>query len=150
MVIAFGVDRAALVNNNGYEIDRVGKPPDFVLEVASEHTGRRDYTTKRDDYARLGIPEYWRFDYTGGRFHDAALAGDRLVNGAYQRIEVTPGAEGRFWGYSGVLELYLYWDNGRLRFYDWRTRTFLQDPTELEGRSRRGKGCPSRRRSPRP
>ena len=132
MVIAFGVDRAALVNNNGYEIDRVGKPPDFVLEVASEHTGRRDYTTKRDDYARLGIPEYWRFDYTGGRFHDAALAGDRLVNGAYQRIEVTPGADGEFWGYSGVLELYLYWDNGRLRFYNPKTRAFLQDPTELE------------------
>ncbi len=131
MVIAFGVDRAALINNNGYEIDQVGKPPDFVLEVASEHTGRRDYTTKRDDYARLGIPEYWRFDHTGGRFHDAALAGDRLVNGSYQRIEVTPDADGMLWGYSDVLELYLCWDNGRLRFYDWRTRAFLQDPTEL-------------------
>ena len=132
MVIAFGVDRAALVNNNGYEIDRVGKPPDFVLEVASEHTGRRDYTTKRDDYARLLIPEYWRFDYTGGRFHDAALAGDRLVNGVYQRIEVTPDDAGRFWGYSEVLELYLCWDRGRLRFYDPKTCAFLQDPTELE------------------
>ena len=38
LVIAFDVDRPALVNNNGYEIDQVGKPPDFVLEVASEHT----------------------------------------------------------------------------------------------------------------
>ena len=132
MVIAFGVNRAALVNNNGYEIDRVGKPPDFVLEVASEHTGRRDYTTKRDDYARLGIPEYWRFDHTGGRFHDAALAGDRLVNGDYQRIEVTPDADGVLRGYSDVLELYLCWDRGRLRFYDPKTRAFLQDPTELE------------------
>ena len=132
MVIAFGVNRAALVNNNGYEIDRVGKPPDFVLEVASEHTGRRDYTTKRYDYARLGIPEYWRFDHTGGRFHDAALAGDRLVNGDYQRIEVTPDADGVLRGYSDVLELYLCWDRGRLRFYDPKTRAFLQDPTELE------------------
>ena len=132
MVIAFGVNRAALVNNNGYEIDRVGKPPDFVLEVASQHTGRRDYTTKRDDYARLLIPEYWRFDYTGGRFHDAALAGDRLVNGVYRRIEVTPDAAGRFWGYSEVLELYLCWDRGRLRFYDPKTHAFLQGPTELE------------------
>ena len=132
MVIAFGLNRAALVNNNGYEIDRVGKPPDFVLEVASEHTGRRDYTTKRDDYARLLIPEYWRFDYTGGRFHDAALAGDRLVDGSYQRIEVTPDAAGRFWGYSEVLELYLCWDRRRLRFYDPKTRAFLQDPSELE------------------
>lgn len=132
MVVAFGVDRAALINNNGYEVDRVGKPPDFVLEVALERTGRRDYTTKRGDYARLGIPECWRFDHTGGRFHDAALAGDRLVNGAYQRIEVTPDADGTLRGYSDVLELYLCWDNGRLRFYDWRTQAFLQDPTELE------------------
>ena len=132
LVIAFGVDRAALVNNNGYEIDRVGKPPDFVLEVASEHTGRRDYTTKRDDYARLGIPEYWRFDHTGGRFHDAALAGDRLVNGAYERIAITEDAEGRFWGYSPTLELYLCWDQRRLRFYDPKTEAFLQNPTELE------------------
>ena len=131
MVIAFGVDRTALINNNGYEIDRVGKPPDFVLEVASEHTGRRDYTTKRDDYARLGIPEYWRFDHTGGKFHDDALAGDRLVNGAYQRLEVTEGADGRLWGHSEVLELYLCWDDGRLRFYDPKTRAFLQDSTEL-------------------
>ena len=132
MVIAFGVDRAALTSNNGYEIDRVGKPPDFVLEVASEHTGRRDYTTKRDDYARLGIPEYWRFDYTGGRFHDAPLAGDRLVNGVYERIDVTPDAAGVIWGYSEMLELYVCWDRSRLRFYDWRTRSFLQDPSELE------------------
>ncbi len=132
LVIAFGVDRAALINNNGYEIDRVGKPPDFVLEVASEHTGRRDYTTKRDDYARLGIPEYWRFDHTGGRFHDAALAGDRLINGAYERIAITEDAEGRFWGYSPTLELYLCWDQRRLRFYDPKTEAFLQDPMELE------------------
>ena len=130
MVIAFGVDRAALINNNGYEIDRVGKPPDFVLEVASEHTGRRDYTTKRDEYARLLIPEYWRFDYTGGRFHDAPLAGDRLVNGRYERIDVTPDA-GVLWGYSEALELYMCWDRSRLRFYDWRTQSFLQDPSEL-------------------
>ena len=132
LVIAFDVDRSALINNNGYEIDQVGKPPDFVLEVASEHTGRRDYTTKRDEYAALGIPEYWRFDYTGGRYHDAALAGDRLVNGAYQRIDVTQDAEGRFWGYSPTLGLYLCWDRRRLRFYDPKTGAFLQNPTELE------------------
>ena len=132
LIIAFGVDRATLINNNGYEIDRVGKPPDFVLEVASEHTGRRDYTTKRDEYSQLGILEYWRFDYTGGRFHDAPLAGDRLSNGVYQRLEVAPDADGILWGYSETLELYLCWDNGRLRFYDWRTQLFLQDPSELE------------------
>ena len=50
-----------------------------MLEVASPSTGRVDYTDKRRDYERFGILEYWRFDPSGGEYHDAALAGDRLV-----------------------------------------------------------------------
>ena len=78
-VVAFGVDARAVVSRNGYVIQHAGKPPDFVLEVASRSTGRRDYTVKRDGYAGYGVREYWRFDYTGGRFHDAPLAGDVLT-----------------------------------------------------------------------
>ena len=48
------------------EVDEVGKPPDLVLEVASESTGRRDYTFKRDGYEKMGVGEYWRFDPSGG------------------------------------------------------------------------------------
>ena len=59
-----------------------GKPPDLVMEIASRHTGRVDVTAKRDDYAALDIPEYWRFDETG-EYHGSRLAGDRLENGAY-------------------------------------------------------------------
>ena len=81
--MTFGVDPKAIVARNGYVISEVGKPPDFVLEVASRSTGRRDYTVKRDGYAGYGVREYWRFDHTGGRFHDAALAGDVLVDGRY-------------------------------------------------------------------
>ena len=40
-VVAFGVDPDAIFARNGYVISEVGKPPDFVLEVASESTGRR-------------------------------------------------------------------------------------------------------------
>ena len=110
----------------------MGKPPDFVLEVASEHTGRRDYTTKRDDYARLGILEYWRFDYTGGRFHDAPLAGDRLVNDVYERIDVTPDAAGVVWGYSEVLEPVRVLGPGPAAVLRLENTVFLQDPSELE------------------
>ncbi len=39
-------------------------------------TGRVDVEAKRDGYAALGIPEYWRFDETGRR-HGTRLAGDR-------------------------------------------------------------------------
>ena len=38
-------------------------------------------------YAALGIPEYWRFDETGN-YHGVRLAGDRLVNGQYQPIDI--------------------------------------------------------------
>ncbi len=52
-VVAFGVDAEAIVSRNGYVISEAGKPPDFVLEVASKSTGKRDYTTKRDGYAEI-------------------------------------------------------------------------------------------------
>ena len=129
MLIAFGVDAAAIAATNGYVIDEVGKPPDFVLEVASASTGRRDYTVKRIRYARLGVLEYWRFDHTGGRFHNAPLAGDRLVNGRYEPIATETDEQGRIWGYSMALGLWLCWDAGRLRFHD--GVRFLEDPSEL-------------------
>ena len=136
LAVAFGVDPDAIEENNGYEINDAGKPPDFVLEVASRHTGRADYTTKRDDYATFGVQEYWRFDYTGGRYHDAPLAGDRLVDGRYEPIPLADDRPGKMLGtlsgYSEPLDLYLCWDNGKLRFYDPKTDEFLMDPEELE------------------
>ncbi len=57
---------------------REGKAPDFVLEVASRRTHRRDLVEKRDIYRRIGVTEYWRFDPTGECF-TPALAGERLV-----------------------------------------------------------------------
>ena len=41
-----------ILEHGGYAIDRQGKPPDFVLEVASKTTGVIDYTDKRADYER--------------------------------------------------------------------------------------------------
>ncbi len=35
---------------------------DLVMEVVSEHNRRHDLVTKRDEYARAGIPEYWIVD----------------------------------------------------------------------------------------
>ena len=75
LLVAFGVDRAGIIARRGYSIEEQGKPPDFVLEIASENTGQDDYTQKRDAYAAFGVPEYWRFDPSGGEYHDAPLAG---------------------------------------------------------------------------
>ena len=131
-VVAFDVDPERIANTNGYVISEVGKPPEFVLEVASRTTGRRDYTVKRETYAVLGVGEYWRFDSSGGSYHEAALAGDRLVDGAYTPITVVEEADGLIWGYSPTLELDLCWDGGQLRFYDPVGRAYLPSQTELK------------------
>ena len=132
-MVAFGVDPAAIFERNGYVISEVGKPPDFVLEVASESTGRRDYTTKRAIYAEYGVAEYWRFDRTGsGQYHDRPLSGDRLVNGRYEPIPLNTGADGVIRGYSPVLGLELHWDAGQLRFYDPAAGDYLRDLQEAE------------------
>ena len=129
-VVAFGVDADAIEGRNGYVISEVGKPPEFVLEVASRSTGRRDYTVKRDGYAGYGVREYWRFDHTGGGFHDAALAGDILVAGEYRPVEIVRESDGLIWGHSEVLGLDLCWDEGELRFRDPSTGEYLPTPAE--------------------
>ena len=132
ILVVFDVDPDAIDRRNGYVISEVGKPPEFVMEIASETTGRRDYTVKRDGYATLGVGEYWRFDRTGGELHDAALAGDRLVNGRYEPIPVTLNEDGVYSGYSPALDLVLCWVDGQLRFQDPDTGEYLLTYTESE------------------
>ena len=117
LLIAFDVDPAAYYRRNAYVISDQGKPPDFVLEIASRSSGRLDTVVKRERYAELLIPEYWRFDETG-QYHRARLAGDRLVNGRYEPIEIEELAGDVLQGYSRVLNLYLRWERGQLAWYD--------------------------------
>ena len=135
LLIAFNVHPAEVFARRGYAIDDQGKPPDFVLEIASIHTALNDYTTKRIDYAAYGIPEYWRFDNTGGDYYPAGLAGDRLVDGEYQPTTVVQTGEGRYWGHSDALDLDICWENGQLRWYDQVTQRYLlTHDEEAEGR----------------
>ena len=118
LLVAFGVDPGRYKESNGYIIAEQGKPPDFVLEIASESTGAVDVGAKRKDYAALGIPEYWRFDETEtGRYHGERLGGDRLAGGEYVAIEIEELADGSLRGYSPVLNLYLRWEQSELVFY---------------------------------
>ena len=126
LLIAFDADRLAVIARKGFVIAEQGKPPDFVLEIGSETTGQRDVEEKRDGYAALGIPEYWRFDHSGGQFHQgAALAGDRLnASGAYEPLPIEEMDDG-YRGHSLILNLELHWDNGRLLWFDPQTQLYL-------------------------
>ena len=117
LLIAFKAEPEAYRDSNGYIISEQGKPPDFILEIASRSTGRQDTVEKRAAYRELGIPEYWRFDETG-EFHGTRLAGDRLVNDRYEPIPIETVGEGVLQGYSRVLNLLIRWDHGQLGWYD--------------------------------
>jgi len=84
--------------------DRIRKPlkqvdiaPDLVLEVLSPGTEVFDQKTKRDDYERFGVAEYWLVDnehrsvkflrLLRGRFVDVIAARGRFVS------EAVPGFE---------------------------------------------------------
>ena len=130
LIVVYDCDIALVDEQGGYAIDRQGKAPDFVLEVASRSTGRADYTDKRRDFERFGIAEYWRFDPSGGEYHDAALAGDLLVDGKYEPIAIDALQEGMLRGYSDALGLYVCWEEGRLRFFDPGTESYLRTHDE--------------------
>ena len=132
LVVAFDVDQDGIVGTNGYVIEEAGKPPDFVLEVGSSTTGRRDYVDKRRIYAGMNIPEYWRFDHTGGEYQDAPLACDLLAaDGRYQPMTLTTDPDGVIWGHSEALNLSVCWVSGKLRLWDRVQQRYLPNPMEL-------------------
>ena len=124
LLVAFDVDPAAYKARNAYVIEDQGKPPDLVMEIASRRTGRVDVTAKRDDYAALGIPEYWRFDETG-EYHGSRLAGDRLEKGVYVPLPIEELPDGILQGYSAVLNLNLRWEKGQLSWHDPSTGEYV-------------------------
>ena len=113
LFIAFGVDEAAIRENLPYFWTwETGKAPDFVMAVASPSTSANDLGRKRDLYAGLGVAEYWRFDPTGGDLYGRPLAGDRLVNGAYEPCEIHVGPDGSERSHSALLSVDFHW-NGK-------------------------------------
>ena len=115
---------------------REGKAPDFVMEIASESTWRRDVGGKRGIYAEMGVSEYWRFDPTG-RWFTPALVGERLVDGEYRPIPVLEDSSGAFRGLSEVLGLDFCVELGlELRLYDPATGERLRNHRE-ESEARR-------------
>ncbi len=122
---AFVVFGAVEVPQTSYRVWETGVVPQFVMEVASKSTHLRDRDDKIGTYEGIGVLEYWRFDPTGepGRW----VVGQHLgPSGRYEEIE--PGPEGLV--RSEVLELDVCEVEGRLRFWDYRRKTFLASHTE--------------------
>ena len=93
VLVAFGVEDR---KRKSYAIWQEGKPPDFVMEIASVSTWKRDRDEKPAVYASLGVGEYFLFDPVGG-FLEPRLQGHVLRGGAYQALpsELLPNGE---WG----------------------------------------------------
>ncbi|MYE53580.1 MAG: Uma2 family endonuclease, partial [Chloroflexi bacterium] len=105
--IVFGVDTETIkMYRRSYRIDEWGKPPAFVLEVASESTAARDLGEKRELYARIGVAEYWRLDRHG--YYGEPLVGERLVDGEYVRFDLHTEASGDVWSRSEALGVDFY------------------------------------------
>lgn len=70
--------------------ERLVGPPDLVVEVVSPPTRYKDIRTKRDDYERCGVGEYWIVDpdhdsltflrHDGQKFVEVAPAGDAFAS----------------------------------------------------------------------
>ena len=130
--IVFGVDAAAIRSRLIYLPWEAGKPPDFVMEIASISTARVDVERKPDIYEAIGVPEYWMHDPTGGCRYGEPLRGRKLVNGKYQDIALTREPDGVLKGYSEVLGISLAWDAGIPRLYDNASGRYVKNYEETE------------------
>ena len=128
-LIALGVTREDTGEAESYFVELMGKPPDFVMEMASRSTHRVDLEAKPEIYAFIGIAEYWQLDPFGGRYYGFPLRGLRLVDGEYVEIEMEELPDGSLRGHSDVLGIDLYWMEGELRLRDPVAGRWLPLPT---------------------
>ena len=120
-------------NRSCYFVWEEGKPPDWVLEVASPSTQAKDRDRKRRDYAEMGVPEYWMFDAKGDVYPEGTprLQGLKLKDGEYHPLDSHVVA-GKRMIHSEVLGLDVRVENGLLRFHDAATGKDIRHRSEIE------------------
>ena len=128
VLVAFGVGEHDRLS---YVIWQEGKPPDFVLEVASVSTWRRDRDEKPSLYESLGVKEYVLYDVVGGLL-EPRLQGHVLRGGAYRAMEPESLPNGERGLRSEVLGLcaYLRGPDQELRWHDPESGRDLEDHEE--------------------
>lgn len=137
--VAFGV---ANRHRRSYVVWEEGKPPDFVLEVASPSGRGQDARKKPPTYAKMGVPEFFLYD--PNRQPVPELSGFELRGGAYRALPEERIAGGVAGVRSKALGLYLCLKpsgfeplDGSLRWYDPAAGEFLPTRHELADDKRR-------------
>jgi len=100
--VVFGVERGR--ERSSYRVWEERKAPDFVLEVASPSTADKDALDKAQDYASIGVLEYWRLDPQGSMMREP-LEGYRARGRRYRWVESVEGTGGVGYLRSRVLGL---------------------------------------------
>ena len=137
--MAFGVaDRHRI----SYVVWEEGKPPDFVLEVVSPSSRKRDEKEKPILYAKMGVPELFLYDPAGKP--KPALLGYALREGKYRPLPAETFPQGAVGVRSEVLGLCLCTRppgpeplDGSLCIYDPAVGEFLPLTHELAEDKRR-------------
>ena len=135
VLVAFGVGTHS---RSSYLVWKEGKPPDWVLEVASPSTAANDLDFKRRAYAAMGVPEYWLFDPKGDVFPagQPQLQGLALSDGGYVRLAPRL-ADGLTMIRSAVLGLDLRAEGEFIRMRDPATRQDILHQRELKALAER-------------
>ena len=130
VLAAFGIGTH---NRSTYLTWQEGKPPDWVLEVASPGTALNDLHFKRHAYAAMGVPEYWLFDPQGDLFPPGVprLQGLKLVDGKYETLEARLKGGLRTIR-SAVLDLDLRAEDELIRFRDPKIEKDVRHRDETE------------------
>ena len=118
---------------SSYKVWEEGKPPDWVLEVASPSTEEKDRCSKPSDYAAMGVREYWLFDPKGDVYPHATprLRGLALEGGEYRPLE-SRLEDGVRMIHSEVLGLGVRAEGDLLRFWNPATRRDIRHQREAE------------------
>ena len=129
VLVAFGVGSH---RRRSYAIWKEGKPPEFVMEMASISTWRRDRDEKPAIYESLGVREYFLYDPVGGRL-EPRLQGHVLRDGRYRALRPERLANGERGLRSETLGLWAYLQGPEqaLRWHDPMTGKDLEDYDEV-------------------
>ena len=119
--VAFGVEKK---QRRTYRTWEEGHTPDFVLEVASPSTFKKDIGQKKDIYASvLAVKEYYIYDPLGQIV--PSFIGYQLIDGEYKEITLV---DERLT--SEVLGLELGEIEDKLRLYNPKSSQWLLTPAE--------------------